>query len=50
MPRQATMYDDPPLYEAECAPSVQGGLWVIYGWARWPSYSVLLVPGTLACE
>lgn len=39
---------DPP--EAACAPSVQGGLYVIYGWARWPSYCVWLVPGTKVAD
>lgn len=35
------------LFDAEVFPSTQGGLWGLYGWAAWPSYSVWLVPGTL---
>lgn len=34
-------------YRAIVLPSQQGGLWGIYGYARWPSYSVWLVPESL---
>jgi len=37
----------PHPWLAVFAPSVSGGLWVVYGWARWPSYSHWLVPGTV---
>jgi hypothetical protein len=35
---------------AVAAPSVSGGIWVIYGMARWPSYSHMLCPGTFDIE
>jgi hypothetical protein len=40
----------PKAEEPAVYPSVTGGLWGIYGWAWWPSYSHWLVPGTLPPE
>jgi hypothetical protein len=38
------------FWKAVAAPSVTGGTWIVYGMARWPSYSIMLCPGTFNIE